>query len=84
MCFAGTLQNYARKHKVAIDEVAFDFEFLDPETIDEKTPKPTDGVYISGLYFEGARWDFKFKKLVESFPKVLFTPAPVVSALINS
>uniref|UniRef100_A0A3B4C567 AAA+ ATPase domain-containing protein n=1 Tax=Pygocentrus nattereri TaxID=42514 RepID=A0A3B4C567_PYGNA len=36
------------------------------------------GVYIYGLFLDGAGWDKRNIKLVESPPKVLFTPLPVV------
>ncbi|KAK2518351.1 dynein heavy chain 5 [Columba guinea] len=43
-------------------------------------PPPADigGVYIYGLFLEGAGWDRRNSKLVESAPKVLFTSLPVV------
>ncbi|XP_062377845.1 dynein axonemal heavy chain 5 [Sardina pilchardus] len=43
-------------------------------------PPPSDvgGVYIYGLFLEGAGWDKRSAKLTESSPKVLFTPLPVV------
>merc|ERR1712216_241816 len=39
---------------------------------------PDDGLYIHGLSLDGARWDKKMMKLVESEPKVLFVGLPVV------
>ena len=39
---------------------------------------PPEGVYIHGLFIEGASLDHKTGKLVESKPKVLFEPMPVV------
>lgn len=58
----GTLQNYARKHIIAIDKLSFEFKYLDLEPQDIKE-KPDDGCYIHGLFLEGARWD-KHKKII--------------------
>merc|ERR1711990_1337950 len=49
----GTKQNFARKHRLPIDTVDFDFAVLKPDLIetvkDGKGPKPDDGAYIWGL-----------------------------------
>jgi len=36
------------------------------------------GVYVYGLFLEGAGWDKKQMKLIESQPKVIHTSMPVV------
>ena len=45
---------------------------------EDYTNRPKDGVYIRGLFLEGARWDKKEKQLAESLPKVLFSLAPII------
>ena len=77
----GALQNFARKYTVPIDMVAFDFEFFNESDIKDSTPKPVDGVWVEGLYLEGARWDLEQKLLGESAPKVLYSAAPIVWVL---
>uniref|UniRef100_A0A4X1TPH2 AAA+ ATPase domain-containing protein n=1 Tax=Sus scrofa TaxID=9823 RepID=A0A4X1TPH2_PIG len=45
---------------------------------DDISAPPTEGVYVYGLYLEGAGWDKRNMKLIESKPKVLFELMPVI------
>lgn len=44
---------------------------------------PDDGVYVDGLFIEGARLNMDIQKLDESLPKVLFDKMPVVSIYLT-
>jgi len=67
-------QNFARKHKLAIDAVEFDYEVKDQEGQCDEPPE--DGVFTHGLFIEGCKWDYSMHTLVESDPKTLFVPMP--------
>lgn len=74
----GVLQNYARKHKIPIDEIEFDFEIengSDPTLI---KAHPEDGTFVNGLFIEGAKWSYEENSLAESDPKVLFVNCPII------
>lgn len=71
----GTLQNYARKTQIAIDELTFDFEVMPYLQPDHQEP-PEDGCYIWGLFLDGAR--FKDMVLTEPMKRQLNSIMPTV------
>jgi len=73
----GTMQNYARKEKVPIDGVDFEFEMM-PKQSYSRGPVSTAGAYVNGLFFDGARWDRESEELADPMPKQLFSVAPVM------
>jgi dynein heavy chain len=68
----GSLQNYARKHQLPIDTIDFNYLMMKVNWQDI-TERPEDGVYIRGLYVEGARWDADKQSLDDSYLKQLYT-----------
>lgn len=70
----GAKQNYARKTRIPIDELDFDFEVIQEE---DPVP-PVDGINIVGLFLEGCRWDDEARLLGESKPKILFEKCPIM------
>ncbi|XP_074024884.1 dynein axonemal heavy chain 8 [Numenius arquata] len=71
-------QEATRAHKGwALDTVTIHNEVL-KQNKEEITAPPSEGVYIYGLYLEGAGWDRRNSKLIESTPKILFVQLPVL------
>ncbi|KMQ95743.1 dynein heavy chain axonemal [Lasius niger] len=70
------LQNYARKHKIPIDQLDFEFEITQFES--NVDTAPSHGVYITGLFLEGARWNRETRLLDESKLKIMFDLLPVI------
>ncbi|KAI9202130.1 dynein heavy chain and region D6 of dynein motor-domain-containing protein [Polychytrium aggregatum] len=74
-----TLQNYARKNTIPIDELGLEFEVLKtPSDQAQQLLPPTSGVHVFGIFLEGGRWDRNTGYLGESLPKVLFDTLPVI------
>lgn len=74
-------QEVTRRHaqeKWALDDVVLVTYFTD--WFDNKRIKspPEEGIYISGLYVEGAAWNKTNKTLCEAVPKEMYCPMPVI------
>eukprot|EP00398_MALV-I-01_sp_L67-1_P000673 gene673-986_t len=78
--FTGALQNHARANKIAIDKLCFHFKVRDDFTLDgtDITEDPDSGVYVRGLFMDGARWCSDKHCVDEAMPKVLFPQVPVI------
>jgi len=72
----GVQQNFARRQRVEIDTLHWEFEFLMQERTDKFTP-PQSGCYVWGVFLEGAGWNKTKTQLCESEPKILHVPFPV-------
>lgn len=71
-------QEVTRAHKGwALDSVVLHNDVL-KQMKDDITSPPAEGVYVHGLFLDGAAWDRKACKLNESPPKILFTRLPIV------
>lgn len=73
-------QEVTRKHKQkgwALDTVVLQNDVTTKRKEDTITT-PSEGVYVYGLYLEGAGWDRTGCRLIEPKPKILFEPLPVV------
>ena len=83
--FLLTAQEVTRAHKGwALDSVVLHNDITKMMKEDITAP-PQEGVYVHGLYLEGAGWDKRNCKLIEPTNKVLFTPLPVAHVYaINS
>lgn len=75
----GSKQNFARKMKIPIDHIDFDYVTLDNEA--DTRERPADGVLTYGLFLEGCAWDYRSHVLRESEPKVCIGPAALPAAL---
>jgi len=71
------LQTMARNKGLAIDSLTWDFEVIH-QKVDEIIENPVEGVYISGILLEGARWDGVGNHLDDPIPMELMSTMPIV------
>nr|XP_033343017.1 dynein heavy chain 7, axonemal [Megalopta genalis] len=71
----GARQNYARKYSIPIDLLIYDFVPLKGTVFPDP---PADGVYVYGLFFDGARFNTETMNIDESLPKILYDAVPYI------
>ena len=74
-------QEVTRKHRNdgwALDDVIYHTEVTDYERVETVGKPPKEGVYVNGLFLDGCAYSRHDKSLVESEPKKLFAPLPVL------
>jgi dynein heavy chain len=75
-------QEVNRKHakeRWALDDVVMDsWVTTPPLELNQLKEEAKDGVYVYGLFLEGCKWHGKENRLVDSDPKKLFAPLPVL------
>nr|XP_019958870.1 PREDICTED: dynein heavy chain 2, axonemal [Paralichthys olivaceus] len=71
------LQSYARQHNISVDTLSWEATV---STLDDSNLlyPPKDGVFVRGLFLEGAGWDKKNSCLVEAEPMQMFCPMPTI------
>jgi dynein heavy chain len=74
----GVLQTHARHYQIAIDKLTFSFSYMDAEGVEDIEEKPEDGVYIYGLFMDGARWDRENQIIADQIPTVMYDRLPVI------
>ena len=72
-----SLQTFARRHMEAIDGLNFEYEIL-KQHAEEITEGPEDGVYLYGLYLEGARFDYEIGEITDSKPGRMYELLPAI------
>ncbi|KAI4461456.1 dynein heavy chain [Holotrichia oblita] len=67
----------ARAAKVPIDTLSWDFNVLNVEET-AIVERPEQGVYVKGLFLEGAGWDKRYANLIEPQPMQLVCAMPLI------
>eukprot|EP00304_Pavlova_gyrans_P012708 CAMPEP_0206041750 /NCGR_PEP_ID=MMETSP1466-20131121/6142_1 /ASSEMBLY_ACC=CAM_ASM_001126 /TAXON_ID=44452 /ORGANISM="Pavlova gyrans, Strain CCMP608" /LENGTH=4121 /DNA_ID=CAMNT_0053416453 /DNA_START=38 /DNA_END=12403 /DNA_ORIENTATION=- len=76
--FTSALQAHARKFQLPIDQLLFRTAVMKSMGLADTPSPPENGVYIHGMFMEGARWNKEDDCIDESHPGELFAPVPVV------
>jgi len=72
------LQTTARASDLPLDQMDIWTDMMEAMEPSGVTAYPEEGMYIHGLFMEGARWDSKKNVVTDSVPKELHPAVPVV------
>lgn len=75
----GTMQNYARKETIAIDELSYKFVVRDDLVLEDIKARPDAGCIVFGMFLEGCRWNKDSHQLDDSEAKKLFIEMPLLA-----
>jgi dynein heavy chain len=67
-----------RKDEWALDDIVYHAVVKKMARVDQVGQRPDEGVFVHGLYLDGAGWSSRQESLVESEPKKLFYPLPII------
>jgi dynein heavy chain len=76
----GILQNYSRKHLVPVNTLSFKTETL-KEPWEKIMKAPEDGVYIYGMFFDGADWNKETMTMQDPKVGTSYAQVPVIHLL---
>lgn len=73
------LQGYSRSNMIPVDQLSF--EFFPQDTNDPTTLKaaPKKGIYIHGLFIDGADWDLKEGLMCDQEFGTVYVRAPIIN-----
>ena len=70
------LQTFARSKHVPIDSLSW--HYVVKEDTEETSAGPEEGVYVTGLFLEGAKWDSVSNSLTEPESMELYSSMPLI------
>ncbi|CAE7357297.1 DNAH6 [Symbiodinium natans] len=73
------LQGYSRKEMIPVDQLSFEFVMQDTSDPQELDGAPAEGIYIHGLFMDGAAWNFEDMTIDDQEFGTMFVKSPVIN-----
>jgi len=73
------LQGYSRSKTIPVDQLSFEFNMEDTDDAGELEGAPDAGIYVHGLFMDGAAWDFDEMVMADQEFGVMYVRAPVIN-----
>jgi dynein heavy chain len=72
------LQGYSRKNVIPVDVLSFEFQLEDTDDPEDLEGAPEEGIYIHGIFMDGAGWDYDDMVITDQEFGVMYIKAPII------
>lgn len=73
------LQGYSRKNLIPVDQLSFEFVMQDTADPQALQGAPEEGIYIHGLFMDGAAWSFDDMAIDDQEFGTMFVSTPIIN-----
>lgn len=73
------LQSYSRGNSIPVDQLSFEFNLEDTDDPTEIEGAPEEGIYLHGLFMDGAAWDYQEGVIADQEFGTMYVRAPVIN-----
>jgi len=73
------LQSYSRGNMIPVDHLSFEFNMEDTDDPTLIEGAPEEGIYLHGLFMDGAAWDYEEGVIAEQEYGTMYVRAPVIN-----
>ncbi|CAL1172366.1 unnamed protein product, partial [Cladocopium goreaui] len=73
------LQGYSRKNLIPVDQLSFEFVMQDTADPQALQGAPEEGIYIHGLFMDGAAWSFDDMAIDDQEFGTMFVTTPIIN-----
>jgi dynein heavy chain len=73
------LQGFSRSNMIPVDQLSYEFSMEDTDDPADLEGAPSEGIYVHGLFMDGAAWDFEEMVISDQEFGVMYVRAPVIN-----
>jgi len=73
------LQGYSRAEMIPVDQLSFEFDVEATDNSEEIVNAPEQGIFIHGLFIDGAAWDYDEMVICDQQFGVMYEKCPVIN-----
>eukprot|EP00930_Biecheleria_cincta_P027502 TRINITY_DN19311_c0_g1_i1.p1 TRINITY_DN19311_c0_g1~~TRINITY_DN19311_c0_g1_i1.p1 ORF type:complete len:4103 (-),score=885.99 TRINITY_DN19311_c0_g1_i1:122-12430(-) len=73
------LQGFSRLNMIPVDQLSFEFVMQDTDNVDDLTEPPEEGIYIHGLFMDGAAWNYVDMVIDDQQFGTMFVKSPIIN-----